>query len=100
MAVHYRVCKSKLAAEAKAGGGIRSTMTDAKSVTVGLYRSMKSGKWTKSGRMEVGARPAGAAKDHSLYHSPQKAAQVKAKEGEKKADVEEANRKEAAKEIS
>ena len=72
LAVHHRVCKQKLAAEAKAGGGIRPTITDGKMVTVGLYRSMKSGKWTKSGRMMTEARPAGAAKDHKMYHSPQK----------------------------
>lgn len=98
LAVHHRVCKQKLAADAKKGGGIRATITDGKQVTVGLYRSMKSGKWTKSGRMEVGARPEGAARDHTLYHSPAKAASVLSKEDDKKAKVDEANRKEAAKE--
>ena len=77
--VHYRVCKARL--EAEGGGGIRATMTDGKHVTMGLYRSMKSGKWSKSGRIAAGARPDGAAKDDKLYLSPAKAAQVAAKEG-------------------
>lgn len=89
--VHLRVCKLKGQAEIT---GIRPTITDGRSEIMGRYRSMKSGKWTQSGRIPVGALPQGATKDYS----PQKQAVVAEKEAEKARLLAEANAKEAAKE--
>ena len=87
--VHLRVCKQRKEA---AITGIRPTITDGRSEVMGRYRSMKSGKWTQSGRIPIGALPPGATKEYS----PQKAAAVRTKEAEREAKVREANEKQAA----
>ena len=88
--IHLRVCKQRKAQEPITG--IRPTIVDGRTEIMGRYRSMKSGKWTQSGRIPVAALPAGATKEYS----PQKAAAVRTKDAEGERKVREANEKQAA----
>jgi len=72
--VHYRVCKKREDGISRSTG-IRPTMTGTADATVGLYRSMKSGKWSQSGKLATDALPEVA----TSFYSPQMQQVVDAK---------------------